>query len=957
MGQAIYGVYELNKRAAATTTANRRITDPTYDSNPIGVTPFIRENDINIDARNLKPDALANFFFDSIKVNDFTQRASIVNVTSNTTFTSIKINGGLYGATSKAYAEVLGTTISANNNLIYLNDNFLSLNVSKSTGTDITSTDYSVDDLVYQTADNNFLNFSIYTGISNPAYTFLGKVKKWEVLDVTKGVLVVDPILGSANTSITNSGSSKIWNLTKFVNNSRSVQNIYANNRFQAGETLSGAATLTVSAQNSSQNSYVALSSVVSGANTINLRSIVLSTNNTTRDGNSTIVGNTISIVSGTNMGFTANVVAVVSNTSMGWTEAILDAAMPAAPTSNSIYSIGKHVVDDVGALYGIFHLPSENSLRWLVGERVFTITDTATYNDNSYKMRAIAKYSALGKINSTENARNFVLREQTPNTLQAASKITEATQKINDRKYMAQTFFTPKGNSIANGQIKNAYGVYVSSIDLFFKAKPTAADELLPFTVAISPVDNGLPSNDIIATKTLEPAYIKVAAIPSVSNTATLTKFTFADPVYLLPSTEYAIKLITESADYEVWTATVGGEYTDDTGNTRRISEQPYVGSFYTSQNASNWNPILNQDLMFQVNRASFEASNTVYFNLAVSDAKKPNVVMDLMKINATEQQFSPTAATYEVMTYKTDGSQAGYVKVNNNELYSFGKDTDISTASSNRRRLIASGNTESVNVRVSMSTSDESVSPVLNKERFGFFALQNIINNAGIANNLISVTNQGTHANASNIVVSISAPDVTDGIQATANVTPGLLQGNTILGINIINPGSGYLTTPTITITEPAIATNARAVINGETDASGGNILAKYQTKIVTLEDGFDAGDLVVRMDAIKPAGTDIAVYFKVISALDTDPFVSKKWQKMTKSRDNVSPDQNKRVPLEYRYSLTSGTIEYFDGVRSMPLGKTFKQFAVKIRLTASDPTVTPAVESLKVIAVPGG
>jgi len=965
MGQAIYSAPQLSQRATTTTTANR-ITDPTYDSNPIGVTPFIRENDINIDARNLKPDALANFFFDSIKVNDFTQRASIINVTSNTAFTTIKINDTLYGATSKAYAEVLGTSITANNNLLYVNDNFLSLNVSKNTGTDLVSTDYSIDDIVYQTADSNYLDFSIYTGITNPAYTFLGKVKKWEVLDVTKGVLVVDPILGRANTAVTYGGSSKIWNLTKFVNNSRSVQNIYANNRFQSGESLAnstGVATCTVSAQNSSQNSYVALSSVVSGANTVNLRSIVLSTNNTTRDGSSTIVGNTISIVRGTNIGFTANVVAVASNTLMGWTEAILDASMPAAPTSNSIYSIGKHVVDDVGALYGVFHLPSESSLRWLVGERVLTITDTATYNDNAYKMRAIAKYTALGKVNSTENARNFVLREQTPNTLQAASKITEATQKINDRKYMAQTFFTPKGNEISNGQIKNAYGVYISSIDLFFKAKPTAADELLPFTIAIAPIENGLPSNDIIATKTLEPAYIKVAAIPSVSNTATLTKFTFADPVYLLPSTEYAIKLITESADYEVWTATIGGEYTDDTGNTRRISEQPYVGSFFTSQNASNWNPILNQDLMFQVNRAKFSSSAQMHFNLLVSDSKKPNVVMDLMKINATEQQFSPTSVTYEVMTYKTDGTSAGYVSVNNNELYSFGKDTNISTASSNRRRLVASGNTESVNVRVTMSSSDDSVSPVLNKERFGFFALQNIINNAGIANNLISVTTQGTHMNAANIVVTISAPDITDGTQATANVTPALLSlsgtsaANTILGINIINPGSGYLSSPTITISEPSAATNARAVINGETDVSGGNILAKYQTKIVTLEDGFDAGDLVVRMQAIKPAGTDIAVYFKVLSALDADPFGSKKWQKMTKSRDNVSPDQDKRVPLEYRYSLSSGTIEYFDGVRSMPLGKTFKQFAVKIRLTASDPTVTPAVESLKVIAVPGG
>ena len=923
-------------------------------------TPFIRENPISIDARNLKPDATANIFFDEIKVNDFTQRGSVINVTSSAYFSSMYINQAISGQTSRAYAEILGTSITANSNLIYVKDNFLSLNISKSTGTDIAQTDFRRDDIVYQTADNNYIDLSKYTGTTTPSYTFVGKVKSYEVIDTTKAVLVVEPIMGRVNTSITNSGSSKVWNQTNFVNNSRTAQDIYANNRFQAGESVLNATgpllLLTVSAQNADQNSYVALSSVVSAANTVNLRSIVLSTNNITRDGISTIVGNTISIVAGTNMGFKANVVSVVSNTSMGWTEAILDAAMPTAPTSNSVYSIGKHTVDDVGALYGVFHLPSQDALRWPAGERILTITDTATYNDNNYKMRGIAKYTALGKVNSTENARNFVLREQTPNTMQAESKITQATQKINDRKYMAQTFFTPKGNEISNGQIKNTYGVYVSSIDLFFKSKPTNSDELLPFTVAISPIESGLPSNDIIATKTLEPAYIKISAIPNASNTSTLTKFTFSDPVYLLPSTEYAIKLITESADYEVWTATIGGEYVDNTGNTRRVSDQPYVGHLFKSQNASNWNPILNEDLMFQINRASFSSLATTYFNLNVKDAKTPNTVMDLMMLSSTDQIMAPTAIQYEVMTYKLDGSEAGYATVSPNKLYNFGKDTDISSSSSNRRRLIASGNTESVNVRVTMTTSDESVSPIINKERLGFFAVQNIINNAGIANNLISITNSGAHSNASNIVVYISPPDTADGIQATANITPSLLSSGKVIGVNIINPGAGYLTTPTITISEPSATSNASAVINGETDASGGNILAKYQTKVVTLDDGFDSGDLIVRLDAVKPFGTDVTVYFKVLSALDYDSFESKKWQKMVKSRDNISPDQSTRVPLEYRFSLSKDTIEYFDGSRSLPLGGTFKQFAVKIRLTAQDPTVPPYVESLRVIAVPG-
>lgn len=935
-----------------------------YIKPSVSVTPFIRENSIDIDARSLKPDATANLFFDEIKVNDFSQRASIINVTSSSYFTTVKINEPLYGATSKAYAEIIGSSVTANNNLLYVKDNFLSLNISKNTGTDLVSTDFRVGDIVYQTVDNNPLELQTYLGYSNPSYTFVGKVRYFDVIDTTKAVLVVEPISGRANTTITAGGSSKIWNLTKFANNSRTVQNVYANNRFQAGETLSSATggswSFTVSAQNASQNSYVALSSSIVAANTVNLRSIVLSSNSITRDGISTIVGNTITIVTGTNMGFKANVVAIASNTSMGWTEAIVDADMPAAPTSNSVYSIGKHTVDDVGALYGVFHIPSEEALRWPIGERIFTITDTALYNDNNYKMRAIAKYTALDRIDSSENARNPVLREQTPNTLQAEVKITQPSQKINDRKYMSQTFFTPKGNEIVNGEIKNTYGIYVSSIDLFFKAKPTDPDELVPFTVAISPVENGLPGNDIIATKTLEPYFIKVSNIPNVSNTSTLTKFSFADPVYLLPSTEYAIKLITESADYEVWTAVVGGDYIDDSGNTRRVSEQPYVGHLFKSQNASNWNAILNEDLMFQVNRASFSSSAVTYFNLDIKDAKTPNTVMDLMLVSSTDQLMAPTSVQYEVLTYKADGTSAGYVTVDKNKIYNFGKDTDISSLSSNRRRLIASANAESVNVRVTMTTSDESVSPIINRERIGFTALQNIINNGGIANNLISVTNQGGHINANNIVVTISPPDTADGVQATANVTPALLQigatSNTILGINITNPGSGYLTTPTIIIAESGVTNPAKAVINGETDASGGNNLAKYQTKVVTLEDGFDSGDLVVRMDAIKPFGTDIAVYYKVLSALDSDPFEYKKWQRMIVARDNVSPNQETKVPLEYRSSLTKGTIQYFDGTRSMPLGGTFKKFAIKIRLTAQDPTVVPVIESLRAIAVPG-
>lgn len=936
------------------------VQDPAITQVTAGLTPFIRENDVNFAVQNLKPENTANIFFDEIKVNNFCQRASYINVTSNTSLTAVRINEGVFGAISNAYAEVLGTSITASDNQVYLNDNFLSIKISKGTGAaDLADSDFLVDELVYQTASNTAFNFGLYTGAVQPQFSFLGKVKKWRRMDTSTGVLVVDPILGSLKTNVTDVTSSSVWNLTRLYVDVKQASDVYANNRFIAGESVqfagNSASLFTVSAA----NAYVALSSGVSGANTNNLRSIVLSTNNVSRDGLATINGNSICIVSGTNMGFKANVVKTVANTSMGWLEAIVDADMPSYCTSNTVYSIGEHKVNDVGSMFGIFHIPSENNLRWLTGERVFTVTDTATYNDNGYNMRAISKYTALGQVNTAENARNFVLRELTPNTLRAPNKVTQSTEKVNDRKFMAQTFFTPRGSTVVNGEVKSGYGIFVTSVDLYFKAKPTNPEEQLPFTVALCKVENGLPStSDPIASKTIDCSYVNVSSAPSTSNTSTRTNFKFADPVYLLPETEYCIKLITESGDYEVWTATLSDEYTDNTGNVRRVSEQPLVGHFFKSQNASLWNPILNQDLMFTINRASFEtgaSGNTVYFNLTPNKDLSSNVVYDFLQLASTDQIFSPTTVTYEVKTILTDGTIVDFQKLNNKEIYNFGKDTNLSTTTK-RRRLIPSGNVAAVNVKVTMKTTDESVTPIVNRERFTITTLQNIINNAGISNNLIAITNGGAHSNASNIVLTISAPDVGSNT-ATANVLPSQLVNGKITGVNIINPGAGYYTSPTIIIAEPAATTNATAVINGETDASGGNILAKYQTKIVTLEDGFDSGDLIVRLDAIKPAGTDIAVYFKVLSALDTDSFTSKKWQPMKKVRDNISPDILKRVPLEYRFSLEKGTISYLDGQKTMPLGGTFKYFAVKIRLTAEDPAVIPAVESMKIIAVPGG
>ena len=968
--------------------------DPSDDVNPTkpGPVPFIRENDINFAAKGLKPGANANVFFGEIQVNNFAQRASYINVTSTSNFSALKVNEGLYGSTSKAYAEILGTSITPTANLIYVNDNFITIKLTKTTGNDFAASDYEYDDLVFQ-APIGYVDLNNYIPYVAPVYTFSGKVKKWTVVSPTEGVLVVDPIIGSLKTDVTYGASSDtyFYNRSKFSSfgftSIRSAADVYSNNRFQASETLTStrtAKTFTVSAT----NPYTALSSVVVFANTVNTRSIVLSSNNITRDGIGTassdtyIIGNTISIVSGTNMGFSANVVGVVANTLMGWNEAIIDKTLPQVCTSNSVYSIGKLKCDDVGGLYGIFHVSEDPKLRWTTGETLFTITDTATYNNNDYKMRAVAQYTALGKVNPALNARNSVLREQTPSSGTAPTEsASQPTQKINDRKLMSQTFFTPGSKVIENNQIKNAYGVYLTSVDLYFKSKPEYdpaepdTTELLPFTIEIVPVTNGLPdlSKKALATKTLDAAQIVVANTPSLSNVSTNTRFEFSDPVYLLPQTEYAIALRTDSVDYQVWTAKQGDIIVDENDKERRVDDNPYVGNLFNAQNASNWNPILNEDLMFRLNRASFSTGQSVmYWHLDAFTAKQvedmsSNSVFDAVQLTGTEQLLAPTSVTYKIQTKTTDGTVQGRVNVLPNEKYSFGKDTNISSSVAKRRRWIEAGNVKSVNVEVTMSTTDESVAPMLNHERLGVFTYQNLIKNGGIQNNLIKIINAGTgYTNTSactfaNIAVGFSEGGGSGAVgYAVGNVNP--VGGNTISHIIITNPGSRYTSTPLITIAAPPVSsgnTTATAVIYGETGQRGGNIFCKYQTKVFELEDGFESGDLIVRLRAVKPIGTSIAVYLKVLSELDTETISDKNWQKMTVVSDKSSADQTEKsmVSLEYRHSLTKGKIEYIEGSKVYPLGGKFKKYAVKIRLMAEDPTVVPMVDSLKIVAVPGG
>lgn len=181
----------------------------------------------------------------------------------------------------------------------------------------------------------------------------------------------------------------------------------------------------------------------------------------------------------------------------------------------------------------------------------------------------------------------------------------------------LAQSF-TVGGNvettSDATGGNDDTNGAYLTAVDLFFANKDSNNN---PVRVEIRTVELGTPTRDIIGeTVTLRPDDITISTTGEIA-----TKVSFPYPIFLEPSREYAIVVVSEASDeYELWTARMG-EVTVNTqslpdAEAVRYTKQFALGSLFKSQNGTIWTADQYQDLKFKLYKANFTSnSGTAYF------------------------------------------------------------------------------------------------------------------------------------------------------------------------------------------------------------------------------------------------------------------------------------------------------------------------------------------------------
>ena len=273
---------------------------------------------------------------------------------------------------------------------------------------------------------------------------------------------------------------------------------------------------------------------------------------------------------------------------------------------------------DANGELIGSFFLPNTPSINFRTGNQEFKLLDVSLNDENEATVTTRSTYTSTGSIES----------------VQRTVRSTRVVQPRAGRQDpLAQTFFVD--------QIENPNGLFITKARIFLSTK----DDNIPLQVQIRPVENGIPTTRIVpgAVKFIDPADIAIATDPEtiedVQGSPTIVEFD--EPIYLTSGEEYAIILLAESVGYNAYIAET---YKNIIGSREdRVTRQPTLGSLFLSQNGFTWTPDQTKDLMFELDRADFDASG----DLVLDNASLPKVTLKSNPIDTT--QGSSTVKIYQ--------------------------------------------------------------------------------------------------------------------------------------------------------------------------------------------------------------------------------------------------------------------------------------------------------------------
>lgn len=289
-------------------------------------------------------------------------------------------------------------------------------------------------------------------------------------------------------------------------------------------------------------------------------------------------------------------------------------------------YSSGDIISDANGEVTAVFIVPNNDSLKFSSGEKTLRITNSPRNLEEESTSIADAKFISNG-LGVTRN--ETIVSTSVPRIRR--EQVTRTRQIIRRHDPIAQTF-----------KVDEESGIFVTSVDLSFASKPTESNAV-GVQVYIVSTKNGYPTNDILPGSE---AFVKYDDIVTGEDITKTTTFTFPQPVYLEGNNEYALVVFSESNEYNIYIAEMGGT-SRDLATGALIVNQAALGVFFTSSNKTTWTAYQNRDLKFKLNRAVFATQASVVLNPVIGSYLNSVDISSFVGASSTPNSSWPTSST----------------------------------------------------------------------------------------------------------------------------------------------------------------------------------------------------------------------------------------------------------------------------------------------------------------------
>ena len=612
-------------------------------------------------------------------------------------------------------------------------------------------------------------------------------------------------------------------------------------------------------------------------------------------------------------------------------------------------------VTDGAGRCEGSFIIPRNSALKFKTGTREFRLTDSTTNDKDAESTFAEALYHAQGLLEVKENViqstkvPKFVTTELNDNRVITETNITSFTTPVTWVDPLAQTFI-----------VDQVGGLFVTKLDLFVQSK----DSNIPLNVSIRSVENGIPTQQIVPGTDVN-VYPTASAMPTSADGSQATTVTFDYPVYLGQDQEYCIVLISQSDEYKVFIAETGGFDLQNSDN--RVTKQPYNGVFFTSQNASTWTPEQTKDLKFTLYRANFTSTSATL--KLTNDGIPPRTLrtnpftyLSASGGNSIIRVKHPNHGMYGANNKVTISGQTGTVNgitagnINKThdiigasiELDSYaitvtgtasavsidGGGTGINATENNQyNTLIPQIQTLEVpGTAIGLAMEGQTGKSVDGAES----AYTQVVVGGILANSNNDFNAPFTIASTINETTYVTSSAGNKSLVVTANLA-GTSTLSPVIDLNrcSVTTVSNRLNDATSNQAAYGSAANGRSYV-ADTVASGTSNANRYVTKRVDLNNEADILDVFI--NANKPSGSNIDLYFKVLAGGDDTDFDNLSWIAASPESEIITNDGGGYGEVHY--------------VIDPAIGK-FGSFAFKIVLRSSNTSNVPTVKDFRAVA----